>query len=105
MTMLEATERVKRREPIVQRVHPQHPDAKFLLSLSPGEVVLLNIDGEEGLYTFETAASTSTQMWFRHHAAGGKSSDKKGVVSKKPGTFTGRKVTVDPLGRIRRAND
>jgi hypothetical protein len=44
-------------------------------------------------------------MWFRYHTAGGKSSDKRGVVSKMPGTFEGRKVTVDPIGRIRWAND
>jgi hypothetical protein len=105
VSMLEAARRIKNKEPLIQRTHPEHPQAKYLFSLSGNEMVLLEHNGTTGLYRFETAASTSKQMWFRHHAAGGKSSDKLGVISKMPNTLVARKVTVDPLGRIRWAND
>lgn len=105
VTMLEAIERVKKGQPIIQRTHPQYPKARFLMSLSMNEMVLMKYNGKEDLYRFDTAASTTGQMWFRHHTVAGKSSNKIGVVSKKPSTFDGRKVTVDPLGRIRWAND
>ncbi len=105
VSMLEAINRVKRKEPIIMRIHPTQSNAKFVMSLSAGESVLIEHNGHEHLSTFETAASTSQQMWFRLHTAGGKSSDKSGVISKKPGSFVGRKVTVQPLGEIRWAND
>jgi CRISPR-associated endonuclease Csn1 len=105
VTMIEAIRRVRRHEPLIQRVHAERPGARFLMSLSLGEMVLLNHNGSEALYTFETAATTSKQMWFRLHTAGGKSSDKTHVVSKKPSSFDGKKVTVTPLGQLRWAND
>lgn len=75
------------------------------MSLSGNEIVLLEHNGKQELYRFVTAASTTGQMWFRHHTAAGKSSDKIGLASKAQNTFVGRKVTVDPIGRIRWAND
>jgi CRISPR-associated endonuclease Csn1 len=105
VTMLEAINRVKLKEPVIQRDHKEQPNAKFLMSLSSGEAVLLMHKGQESLCTFETAASTSQQMWFRLHTAGGKSSDKSSVISKNPASFDGRKVIVTPLGEIRWAND
>jgi CRISPR-associated endonuclease Csn1 len=105
VSMLEAIGRIKAGIPVLQRTHPQKPSAKFILSLSANEMVLLEHDGREGLYRFDTAAGTSGQMWFRFHTAAGKSSEKLGIVSKKPNTLKARKVTVDPLGRIRWAND
>jgi CRISPR-associated endonuclease Csn1 len=105
VSMLEAVERVKNKKPIIEKTHPTRTDARFVMSLSGGELVLLTHRDQEALYRFDTAASTSKQMWFRHHTAAGKSSDKRGVVSKKPGTLRARKVTVDPIGRIRWAND
>jgi hypothetical protein len=103
--MLEAIRRIQAREPVIQRRHPTVASAKFLFSLSMNETVLLEHKGKEDLYRFVTAASTSKQMWFRHHMAGGRSTEKFGVVSKMPGTLKARKVSVDPLGRIRWAND
>jgi CRISPR-associated endonuclease Csn1 len=105
VSMLEAMERVKRREPVIQRQHPTRPDASFVMSLSGNEMLLIKHGGVEDLYRFETAASTSKQMWFRHHTFAGRSTEKSGRISKKPNTFEGRKVTIDPLGRIRWAND
>lgn len=105
VTILEAVERLHNREPLIRHTHPTNPNARFLMSLAGNELVLLQHNGKEDLYRFETAASTSQQMWFRHHTFAGKSSDKWGRISKMPNTLVARKVTVDPLGRIRTAND
>jgi len=105
VTMLDAQERVRERQPVIRRLHPSRPQARFIMSLSGGEMLLLESGGRHELYRFETAASTSQQMWFRHHTFAGKSSDKRGQISKMPATFQARKVTVDPLGRVRWAND
>jgi CRISPR-associated endonuclease Csn1 len=105
VSMLDAIERVQRHEPVIEDKHPTLANAKFLFSISPNEMVLLTQDGTQALYRFETAASTTKQMWFRHHTAGGKAAHKIGRVSKKPSTFEARKITVDPIGRIRWAND
>ncbi len=105
VTMLDAAERLANHQPLIQRAHPTKPNTCFLMSLAGNELVLLQHKGKEDLYRFETAASTSQQMWFRHHTFAGKSSDKWGRISKKPNTLVARKVTVDPLGRIRTAND
>ena len=103
--MIDAAERWKRGEPIIQRIHPKIPEARFVMSLSLNEMVLLQHKGNEVLCRFESAAGTSHQMWFRIHTFAGKSADKRGQISKKPSTFDGIKVTVDVLGRIRRASD
>lgn len=105
VTLLEALERIRARQPIVHRCHPTRPGARFLMSLSGGEVVMIQHKGQSGLYRFETGSATTKQMWFRHITFAGKSSDKRGRISKNPNTFDGAKVTIDPLGRVRRAND
>jgi hypothetical protein len=105
VSMLEAIQRIKQGQQVVQRAHPRNAAARFILSLSKNEMVLLEHKGSEGLYRFDTAAATSGQMWFRFHTAGGRSAEKLGVASKMPNTIKVRKVTVDPLGRIRWAND
>lgn len=105
VSMIDAIERVKRRQPVIQRTHPKIPEAKFLMSLSQNEMILLKHNGSEMLCRFETAAATSQQMWFRAHTFAGMSADKRGRPSKMPNTFEGIKVTVDVLGRIRRATD
>lgn len=104
VTMLEATQRIKRKEPIIQRVHPDRPDAKFVMSLSSRELVLANVKGEEKLLQFKTAASTQGQIYLVEHTDARRSSDQKKHVFS-ANTLDARKVTVDPLGRIRWAND
>jgi len=104
VTMLEAIARVKAGQPIIQRVHPKHPNATFLMSLSSREVVLLTIDGRQHLYRYDTAASTTQQMTFYPVTA----AEHVGKLTKYPSSFMElqpKKVTVDPLGRIRWAND
>ncbi len=104
VTMLEAMNRLKRGEPVIQRTHAERPEARFILSLSARELVLATWNDTEKLVVFNTAASTSGQMWFIEHTDARKSSDCKKYTSMVT-TLDCRKVTVDPLGRIRWAND
>lgn len=102
--------RIAHEIPIITRVHPDHPEAKFLFSLSRGEMVLAEVDGKEELLVYNTSASTQGQIYFYHHAdARPKSGKDKTQVRRKfvftANTLKARKVTVDYLGRIRWAND
>ena len=101
---LQLARRERRKEPLICRTHPTNPEAKFLFSLSWGETVWATFRGREGLFVFKTAASTSGQMWFTLHTDARPSSQAH-KFSAKVNTLDGVKVTVDPLGRIRNAND
>ena len=79
-------------------------DAQLLLSLCPGDMVLLTHQGEQKLCVYTTGASTSNQMWFVD-ARDARKSTATDTVSKQPNTLHCQKVNVDLLGRIRRAND
>jgi len=102
--MLEAINRLKRNEPIVQRTHPDKPDARFVMSLASRELVLANWKDGQRLLVFKTAASTQGQIYFAEHLDARRSSDQAKFVAT-ANLLDARKVTVDPLGRIRRAND
>ena len=102
VTTLEAAKRIKDGVGVIQRMHPDDPNAKFLFSLSAGESVLAYIDDEEVLLRYGSAKSTTKQLEFSLHTDARR---KKKIVSKYPNTLSARKVTVDPLGRIRWAND
>lgn len=102
VTTLEAIQRVQHKQPIIQRQHPRISDAKFLFSLSGGEMVWATFRGKEGLFVFLNAAGTSQEMRFAIHTDARK---KKTIFTAKRNAFNGVKVTVDVLGRIRNAND
>ncbi len=104
VTMLEAINRLKRKESVIQRMHPEHPEARFIMSLSNREMLIAVFEGGEKLVTFNTAASTTGQMWFIEHTDSRKSTECKKYTAR-VATLDGKKVTVDPLGRIRWAND
>jgi CRISPR-associated endonuclease Csn1 len=108
--MLEAVDRLKRKETVIRRTPPKDhpvipPDARFVMSLSRGEKILVEKNGREMLLVFRTAASTTQQMIFTEHTDARKSTDAK-KISFMPNTLgNARKVTVDTLGRIRWAGD
>jgi CRISPR-associated endonuclease Csn1 len=102
--MIEAARRIRDGEPIIQRTYPARPDARFVMSLSSGEMLLASWKGREKLMTFRTAASTQGQIYFAGHTDARRSADYQKLVCN-CNTIEGRKVTVDPLGRIRWAND
>lgn len=90
--------------PVIIRTHADRPDAKFVMSLSAGEIILADWKGEQKLLAFKTAASTQGQIYFCEHTDARRSADYKKYVCN-CNTLEGRKVTIDPLGRIRWAND
>jgi CRISPR-associated endonuclease Csn1 len=104
VSMLEAAERLKRKEPLICRTHPTRPDARFVLSLSRSEMVLGTFKGKERLARFVTAASTQGQLYFAPHTDA-RPSKEMTKFAVKAATLVGRKVTVDVLGRLRWAND
>ena len=104
VTMLDAMNRLKYGEPIIQRSHPEHPAARFLMSLSGREMVVANWKGEEKILIFKTAASTQGQIYFAEHTDARRSSDQAKFVAT-ANSLDAKKITVDPLGRIRWAND
>ena len=102
VNMIEAARRVRTGEPLIQRTHPEHPSARFLMSISQGEMLLAEFVGTQKLVRFKTGASTSGQLWFLEHTDARRDSK---PYSAMPNTLKARKVTVDLLGRIRWAND
>lgn len=104
VTMLEATQRIKRGKPVINRKHPDRPDARFVMSLSGREVVVANWKGTEKLLLYKTAASTQGQIYFADISDARRSSDQKKYVAT-ANSLDAQKVTIDPLGRIRWAND
>lgn len=106
VTMLEARQRIKLAQPVIQKTHPSRADARFIMSLSGGELVLARWKGcsQPLLLTFKTAASTQGQIYFALHTDGRRSADQTKYVCN-CNTIEATKVTVDPLGRIRWAND
>jgi CRISPR-associated endonuclease Csn1 len=109
VSMLEATNRIKLGQPIIQRHVPEdHPkipqNAVFLMSLSSRELLLQVEDGVPRLLLFKTAASTQGQIYFNLHSDARRYNSAKKYVCN-ANTLKGRKVTVDLLGRIRWAND
>jgi CRISPR-associated endonuclease Csn1 len=104
VSMIEAARRKKDGEPIIQRRHPGRPDARFVMSLCRGEMVLGKFKGRERLVRFVTAPSTSGQLRFTAHTDARPS---KLVIryTASADTLVGRKVAVDVLGGLRWAND
>lgn len=107
VTRLEAARRLKTREPVIQRVHPTRPNARFVMSICPGDMLLIPDDqGQDQLVVVSTLVAGEDQK--RIHAVPAVDARKS---SKRPNPSIGsklvnaRKVTVDPLGRIRWAND
>jgi CRISPR-associated endonuclease Csn1 len=104
VSMLEAMQRLKMRLPIIQREHPTNPDARFVMSISRGEMFLASFQGVERLVWFKTGASTQGQLYFVTHTDARPDKEIKKFVAT-ANSLKARKVTVDPLGRIRWAND
>ena len=112
--MLEAAQRVKNREPIIRRYpnarkSPDIPaDARFVMSLSGGEMVLITVGDCERLMVVSSLVSTQKRIHLVSASDARRSSQKKDIgvtPNSLIAKYAARKVTVDPLGRIRWAND
>jgi CRISPR-associated endonuclease Csn1 len=102
VTMFESVRRSRAGEPVIRRDHG--PGKKFICSLAINEMVMMpNKKGETDLFRIQKMSSTK-QIYFRHHTAG-RIDDEDTVIRKQATLFDGYKVTVDPLGKVLRAND
>lgn len=110
VTMLEAAKRARQKGPngqtvsIVQRNHPDYPEARFIMSLSSTELLLANWKGQSRLLQFRTCAQTQGQLYFADARDARPASQKEKFVAN-ANTLDARKVTVSPLGELRWAND
>jgi CRISPR-associated endonuclease Csn1 len=102
VNMIEAARRVRTGEPLIQRTHPDHPSARYLMSISKGEMLLAEFGGARKLVRFVTGASTTSQLKFLEHTDARRDSK---PYTARVNALKARKVTVDLLGRIRWAND
>ncbi len=100
--------------PIIQKFHPTRPDAKFVLSLSKNDMVLLSINGGkeelcrlQKFSVVQTKGRSQPNIYFRIQYASKIDSDEtlRHVQSLDPEMIQIRKVMVDPLGRIQPCND
>ena len=101
VSLLEASRRKARHEPVVRR--ERGDGAQFVMSLSPGDSLQLTRNGETRLKIVESVWSAGPVVMVDHD-------DAEGATVFRPGAKTiisssGRKVSVDPIGRIRPAND
>jgi CRISPR-associated endonuclease Csn1 len=117
--MWDVKNRIKNNEQIILKRHPEFPDLEFVMSLSKGETVELN--GKNGIRVLarvkevgrdvNDGKSTDIHFWEVHVAT------IEGRITKETSNayrvrsmndfknLEIKKVTVDSLGRIRRAND
>lgn len=106
VSMFEAVQRSQKGEPVVQTDHG--PDKKFVCSLAPNEMFMLELD--DGMHDLHRVQKIiyDGRIVLRPHVFSGKLSDtdKPPMIQRRSvTTLKGVKVAVDPLGRVRPAND
>jgi CRISPR-associated endonuclease Csn1 len=97
-------------ESIITKVHPDHPEAKYIMYFCKLDMFLLDIsEKNENLILCRVQKFDINQnIVFRPHTYAGKAKEnmkKPLYLSKRPENIKGRKVNVDPLGRIFELND
>lgn len=102
VSLLEASRRLARREPVVRR--KRDDDSQFVMSLCPGD--LLRFTKEDG----ETQLRVVSGFWNNGQVVMVDHIDALGTTISRPGakkiiSSGGRKLSVDPIGRVRTAND
>jgi CRISPR-associated endonuclease Csn1 len=109
VSMLEATYRLHTKQPVIQFSPPDNDVvipayAQFVCSLSSREAFLAEVEGRKVILMFNSAPSTTKQLRFYGNTDARKSG-KRTMFRFSVNTLTGRKVTIDLLGRVRWAND
>ncbi len=100
-TMMEATKRLKNHEEVITKEHPDYPAAKFVMSLSWGEMVK-DIKGRH--LVFLSGPMTTQQMTFVDHRDARPGKQRKKITFY-PNSLCAEKIQVDYIGRVRWAND
>lgn len=101
VSLFEAARRLARREPVVRRHHPQ---ASFVMSLAPGDAVVFPDDhGQSGYRIVQGVWAAGQVVTWDHRDAEGKTVWRPNAASLIKSNA--RKVSIDPIGRLRPAND
>jgi len=101
ISLFEAAGRVSRREPVVRR--EREGGGQFVMSLSPGDTVWFPDGAMAGYWVVQGAWSNGQIVLVSANDAIGQSTTRPS-----PGALLskhGRKITVDPIGRVRPARD
>ena len=101
VSLLQASRRKVAREPIVRRESGN--GAQFVMSLGSGDSILVNDSGETKL-RIVTSVWSNGQVVMVDHIDATKATESR-LGAKAIVSCRGRKVSVDPIGRIRPAND
>jgi CRISPR-associated endonuclease Csn1 len=105
VSMLEAYRRQKDGQNVIQRAHPARHDARFLYSLSAGEMVQVTRNGKCELFRVAEIWNDK-RIVFRNHTVAVRSDDNAGLFRITATKLTDcQKVAVDRLGHLRWAND
>jgi len=115
VTRLEALRRLRRHQPLTDKTCPEHPGARFVFTLAPGDTIELDTeDGGRALFVVRSV-SQEARGSIRVEYVDVKDARQKADIKKagdwhSPALDTlrkrnARKVVVTPLGRVRRAND
>lgn len=101
VSLFEASRRLIRHEPVVRRT--KESSAEFVMALSPGDTLHFAASKMQGYWTVKGAwASGQVVLWQAKDAKGAS------VIRPMAGSILrdgGRKVSVDPIGRVRPAGD
>jgi CRISPR-associated endonuclease Csn1 len=102
-------------EPVITKIHPEHPEARFIFYLCKKDMFMLEEETDDGqkreiLCRVQKFDVNNNITLFDAQFAGRVSGDEEIKISdyrylKVPNTLKGRKVNVDPLGRITEAHD
>jgi CRISPR-associated endonuclease Csn1 len=102
VTMFEAVRRSRAGEAVVRR--DRGPGNRFLCSLVINDLVMMpDKSGRMDLFRVQKM-NARKQVYFRHHTAA-RIDNESTLIRRQAHLFNGYKVSVDPIGRIWRAND
>jgi CRISPR-associated endonuclease Csn1 len=101
VSLLEASERLARREPVVLRTRGD--GAKFVMSLAPGDAIEFPNGDKRGIRIVQGVWASGVIVTLAHIDANGTSIWRPSASSLL--AAGARKVSIDPIGRIRTAND
>jgi len=102
VSMFEAAERARHGKPVIDQ--NLEDDKHFIMSLSINELVQVPIsENETEMYRVQKM-NAATQICLRKHTAAN-INDNSTRMLVMPNTFMGKKVVIDPLGRVYSAND
>jgi len=118
VSLFEATKRLKQKLPLIDKTAPV-PDYKFLMSLAINELILVDISDidwdnpppstELSPYLYRVQKMDVNQIiTLRHHTVSilkDETGNEPGVLRKNINTINGIKVSINHLGKIRKADD